>query len=944
MNSFEISSYPGDNISIKNEILTYKVNKDWRLVELKNQQGKRKWLPAGLRILGENETAKDFKINDEVIYSPREIINKNNSAITIKDNSITSLGNTLETASITFKYEPGSPQKYYNGKLLVKFGDASSYILPAVIESDPTVLTGNYKLKLWYESQGQANIYFSEYADTWLSIIDSDNNFKGALNLGIIKSGIHIDTYFGLSWDQVASKLLRCRPATPPLDRVANLEIQSTNDFVFGRQFENKTLEDIGVYGPAPKSSKSLNGSFKQDFFLYRLPPSQETPENISFYGVYLPEGSTAVTSDGSFISGPKAVLIYSKNFDIEQDVSNRFILPSNAEIEIINPGDILNLEVPSYSQSEIRFLPFPDPKVIQQKPAAYPTLRRDRNKLKIITDTSIINYYEFIRLNSTIIFNVDFNGNARSGKWLLYTPTGKLVATSYIPPGLSYGLSAKDIERIRGVYFRSLVENIGRSSLVFGTWKLKYEVDTYFDFITFEVSQEGKPKEIIEDAETTESYYNIRDIAETKRPSPPNKSPTIIDELNGIKKSVKLIDKASVDTTNFYRFQLKQPTLKLEIGQKGWIKFDQITACLSWDFFLSQLRKFESRNNNLSLDKRITKLRQICHTQDLIFDAIIPGISRGEVYQDTRSFIRSEWQILEPALQKVRVPDGSIVDIYHLLVGLDVLLDDRPQENFELQPGDALGGFLFKEFPDSLANSLISLFNLIPSIENIDIGSNYAAATWSGDIGAGAMDALVGVDDTWEGKNGIPNPQNQDRSNYLDALIEHYYSSRAPKSDLLGDLDAWGMNELRSNKSYESIEKLLRSYYENINLTNMTTVLRENSIKLFLLKYGFNTSNPLVNQIISRNKIRNEIKKFADVWSYFITFNTFLEKLKQDLTGSELPDLDDIATLWDKIVLRRTELVQELILWSWYVDPMTDRFLNWLDGLASDYGVSIEE
>ncbi len=892
MNPFEIAPYLGDELIINSEFLGFRLNKDWRRVAFKNQQGNvigYGILPTGLRVLADSQEANSFKIDDEIVYDPQGFIQRSDSAsfLDIKPNDpfpLVERGDVLKIASITLTYNPDNQEEYNKGKLSIELFDAASqqniYILPAIIESTNILQTSdNYILKLDRDFRGQKYVYYSEYTDTWLKIIRLESNdivdLKLEINLGKEGSGIHVDPYFGLTWTEVVKRLLRCRPDFPArTPHVANLKVNNANSFSFGGQCENLTSEDIAVYGPAPSSNKQ----FQQDFFLYRLPPVQITPEGLSFYGIYIPRDKKVITSSGSE-TGPVAVLIPLKNFSITQDDLGQYILPDNADnAEIIKPENILNLEVPSYTESEIKKLPLPDPRLIQQKPAPSSRPIRDITKLKIITNTNIIDYFEFIQLNQKVTYNIEFFQSAPRGKWLLYAPTGKLMATSNLPPILPYTLSAMDIDRIRGVNFRDQVEKIGLSASPFGTWKLQYEVDNYFDFVTIEVSQRGGPREILEDASTTKSFWNIRQIA--------GKTSKKIGELNGTSIPLQIVDKSKVDDIFWYKVIPKKDITQKEskdkediisAGTNCWVTHEGVEGVVPWNLFLQQLRRFEEQNRTLSLDNRITKLRQLAHKEDLPFDDII-GVPEGQEYLDTRIFLRSEWQILENSLQKVRVPDGSIVDIYHLMVGLDVLPKPIEEQTY-------LG------------------FN---------IGQNYSAATWSGDIGAGAADALIGKDKTWEGKKNIPSRGKDARINYLSKLQNRYYSTRAPESDLFGDIDAWGVNNLRSDQSLNSIEKLLLSYYNK----NKITTSRKTSIKLFLNHYGFTTNTPISPRLISQPATATmfkQIKLFAKIW----------------IIRHQVFELDPF-------------LYSDQDLNQWYVSPMTDRFLNWLEDLAKSYGVLV--
>lgn len=508
--------------------------------------------------------------------------------------------------------------------------------------------------------------------------------------------------------------------------------------------------------------------------------------------------------------------------------------------------------------------------KPIQRTPAAPSGLKRDLAKLKITTTIGSLNYFEFIRQASSI--TVDFASTEwdSSSKWSLFDSRNILVDTNSEVGGGKYALTAKIL--------RNHIDPTG--AVAFGAWTLRYEKGDYFDDLNFDVDQSGGPGPTLADAEVTPSFFNIREL--------PGEKSKVIGKLSGTATPVTVGDKAKIDNRIWYKITLKAAIDKLPVGTQGWVIEDGVVATVPWNTFLDQLRTFEKANSSLNLDQRITKLRQMSHKKDLPFDSII-GTSAGNEYLDTRSFNRSEWQILEGSLQTVRVPDGSKVDVYHLMVGLNVLPTARRVEN--------------------------------QTYWNFDVGQNYAAATWSGDIGAGAADAFLGQDKDWENANNMPPPGNAMRTSKLADLQNRYFSTRAPESDLLGDIDAWGVDELRTDTTLDSLEKLLVAYYGGTSLgpaaagpsSGVTvTTKRKSAIERFLRHYGFKTASPLKSQAAPRADIAKQIGLFAAMW---IRNRAGIKTI----TTYSTPDLT-----------------------TWYVEPMTDRFLNWLDALAKTNGASV--
>ena len=134
-------------------------------------------------------------------------------------------------------------------------------------------------------------------------------------------------------------------------------------------------------------------------------------------------------------------------------------------------------------------------------------------------------------------------------------------------------------------------------------------------------------------------------------------------------------------------------------------------------------------------------------------------------------------WELLRDS-QQVRMPDGRVVDVYHLLVGLDVL-------------------------PRKDENRSISRF---PGV-NRNVGQNYSAATWSGDIAAAAARRRTSQDASWEKQD--PNASESDN-------VERYYSTRVADGDLYGDIDAWGITDLQraATGAPTSIDGLQNEFY----------------------------------------------------------------------------------------------------------------------------------
>jgi hypothetical protein len=512
--------------------------------------------------------------------------------------------------------------------------------------------------------------------------------------------------------------------------------------------------------------------------------------------------------------------------------------------------------------------------RMLQRSPAPPSGLRQDRTQVRIIPGagaTDPMDYVEFTTQppHSEVVGGerVEFEGQPREFSY--ESEPWNLAATwRYFDGGDRQVSEISDMPRDIAIWPRRIrdhVERQGRSA--FGTWTVRLEKDAYYDDVTFDVTEGSRPPTTLE-GQTTESYFNIRQF--------PSQSAQVLGTLTGSAVSIRADDKARVGDRTWYRVTLRAPVGSLPSGTVGWIIADAVTLITPWTELRTQLTAWERANAGLSLDARITKLRQMCHNSDLPFDAVI-GTAPGTEYADTRRFTAGEWELLRDS-QQARMPDGRVVDVYHLLVGLDVLPRRRESTNVELGPG----GLITR-----------------------NIGQNYSAATWSGDIGAAAADAYIRQDAEWERQNASASAADR---------IRRYYTTRVSEADLLGNVDAWGIDAARSAPSAPTtIEGLLSEYYgAPVDVAPGTgaqnTSRRRSAVERFLAHYGFATGTPaaaLVDQP-ARASMADQIQLFARVWVE-----------RRDYFRS----IDDSA------------------LRSQYVEPMADEFLRWLDALAADTG-----
>ena len=187
-----------------------------------------------------------------------------------------------------------------------------------------------------------------------------------------------------------------------------------------------------------------------------------------------------------------------------------------------------------------------------------------------------------------------------------------------------------------------------------------------------------------------------------------------------------------------------------------------------------------------------------------------------------------------------------------------------------------------------------------------LPVGQNYSAATWAGDIGAGAADAAEKFDKEWEKQN--PRASRQDR-------INRYYYTRAPDADLLGDIDAWGIDADRSKPNApRTVTALLSQYYGAPAVQSeygpsfpFNTSKRKRAVERFVRHYGFKLGpGSLRSQKGPRDAMAKQVKIFGRTWLFRRN-----APFKSD-------NADDMRA---------------------YADEMTDVFLDWLDMLALEVG-----
>ena len=243
-----------------------------------------------------------------------------------------------------------------------------------------------------------------------------------------------------------------------------------------------------------------------------------------------------------------------------------------------------------------------------------------------------------------------------------------------------------------------------------------------------------------------------------------------------------------------------------------------------------------------MKLPERITRVRQMGHTKDLPFDKVITsggGLS-DPVYWDDRELSPYDWGVLLES-QICEMPNGEVIDMYHFFVGLDVLQKHNKKKDHHIHIKVHDGSEL-----------------------NIPVGQNYSIATWAGDIGAAVADCLAKKSKDWE-----------DEIRTEEERFNFYFNTRAPESDLLGDIDAWAAaNDFLNDSQHtiNSLEDLLISQYGSdlytaVEYDAKMLEQRKHALILFLKEYQFTKVTNLILQPAAATIIE-QILIFSRLWA----------------------------------------------------------------------------
>ncbi|NOJ92696.1 hypothetical protein D7W82_07615 [Corallococcus sp. CA049B] len=336
--------------------------------------------------------------------------------------------------------------------------------------------------------------------------------------------------------------------------------------------------------------------------------------------------------------------------------------------------------------------------------------------------------------------------------------------------------------------------------------------------------------------ATTTASYLNLRATPGT------SKSSVVIGKLIGANMPVTVHGKAIKDGSTWYLLEFSANDYPKVVSvpkdaagdiralyksHRAWAIESAVATYVDYNVFMAQLRAFEMIHRKLSLKQRITLLRQMAHPSDLPFDTMI-GTSGGSVYEETRPKVHEVYQLVRDA-KAFLTPSGELVDIYHFIVGMDVYQKGR------------------------MGRERVKLIRL---------GESDPSATWAGDIGAGAADALLHKDKDYEDNH--PGQTEAER-------ILHYYQTRAPSQDLLGDLDAWGVaGRVDHDATGDTISSIIESVYGRGNATKMgTPQLRRYALENFFARHGLTMSGSSLVSVANLEVLKYYINDFGRVWVY---------------------------------------------------------------------------
>jgi hypothetical protein len=339
-----------------------------------------------------------------------------------------------------------------------------------------------------------------------------------------------------------------------------------------------------------------------------------------------------------------------------------------------------------------------------------------------------------------------------------------------------------------------------------------------------------------------------------------------------------------------------RDEALRANLAREGWVREDALgTVAMPWHHFLTLLAAYEDEHADQSLRERLIRLRQMGEESDVPADEVIGegGQLPDKLNLDLRQPDPQRWQLLYEAKQ-VELPDGDVVDIHHFLLGVEASLPENRNENTKAS---------------------------VAGVPVFDLGENYAAVTWSGDVGAAASDYMHHKHEVWEEGSVLGRTDEE--------VLRFYYRNSAPEQDLLGDLDAWGAYELLPGSGTErelpltNLVDFVTAVYGPIGQSaaeheETKTPVRALGIRNQLTHYGFTSASDLKDQSKPRSRMEEQARIVAITW-YQVKAPTYVGTAVQ-------PGLQE------------QEKLAELC------GPLTEWYLDWLEAQASRYGVTLDE
>jgi hypothetical protein len=329
--------------------------------------------------------------------------------------------------------------------------------------------------------------------------------------------------------------------------------------------------------------------------------------------------------------------------------------------------------------------------------------------------------------------------------------------------------------------------------------------------------------------------------------------------------------------------------------GETGWIVAQGISVGAMWSTYIEDLAELLKQtlhdHPNIDLNTAITYLRQASHTSDVPFDDLIGrGHNNGAKYTNTLPYVAgqsvqdghggtAETKIqLFKDYRLVQLSNGDLLDMQHILVGLDVLLNQ-------------------------VINQSIPFRILGVTVATLDVGGNVDAATWSGDIGAAVADYVVhhkqDTEDEWTASARKQNPKwtatalESERKKFF---LDFYYRSVCPDSDMYPDIYSFGLHAIKSerlNGGNGTQAGLIIPLLSNLN-SNITLIAAK-SFREFFRYYTVNYSVPIT---MSPRTMPPDDYFYYSIDVFSIAFWT-VRKLEQNLAAILLgPDRDALASV----------------------------------------------